>query len=385
MTLMRSTVADIDLDAIAHNLGVMSARGQRVIAVVKADAYGHGAEAVARALVDAGAEMLAVFTVDEASVLRRSGIKAPVLVLGGIADRVEADAAVALDLIVVVWDVARARVLAKAAATGHAAARVHMKVDTGLTRLGAPTDEALERYRLIRMLPALAIDGVFTHFANADEPGDTFTAVQLRRFENFLAALPERPRLVHAAASAGAVAFDTSPTCNAIRPGLALYGLHAAPHLANVQLRPALRWTSRVHRVADVPAGTGVSYGHEYRSAREGRIATVPVGYGDGLPRAASPRARLLIRGRDLPIAGRVCMDLVMIDVSDVPDVAEGDTVVLIGEQEGARMTAEDLAVACGTINYEIVTNLRPRVARRYLRGGRIVATRTLGEGLVWY
>ena len=384
MTAVRSTVADVDLDAIAQNLAVMGERGQRVIAVVKADAYGHGAEAVSRALAEEGAEMLAVFTVEEGLLLRRSGITAPVLVLSGVTERDEADAAVAHDLAVVVWDAARARMVADAAAAAGRRARVHVKVDTGLTRLGAPADEALERYRAIRGTRGLEVDGVFTHFANADEPGDTFSAEQLRRFEQVLIALPDRPRLVHAAASAAIVGLDTSGVCNAVRPGLALYGLHAAPHLANARLRPALRWASRVHRVASVPAGTGVSYGHDYHLPRDGRIATVPVGYGDGLPRAAGRLARLLVRGHALPIAGRVCMDLIMLDVTDVPGVAEGDEVVLIGEQDGVRVTAEDLAAACATINYEIVTNLRARVPRRYLRGGRVVATRTLADGLVW-
>ncbi len=384
MTVLRSTVVDVDLDAIAHNLAVMGQRGQRVIAVVKADAYGHGAEVVSRTLVEAGAEMLAVFTVEEGIVLRRSGIGAPVLVLGGITDPSEADAAVAHGLAVVVWDEERARLLAAAAAAQRVTPRVHVKVDTGLTRLGAPLATALERYRAIRRLLGPSIDGIFTHFANADEPGDTFTAEQMRRFEELLVALPERPRLVHASASAAAVALDTSATCNAVRPGLALYGLHAAPHLASVSLRPALRWTSRVHRVAPAPRGTGVSYGHDYRLPRDGHIATVPVGYGDGLPRAAARRARLLVRGRAVPIAGRVCMDLIMLDVTDVAGVSEGDEVVLIGEQDGVRSSAEDLAAACGTINYETVTNLRPRVPRRYLRSGHIVATRTLADGVVW-
>ncbi len=384
MTVVRSTVIDVDLDAIAHNLGVMGRGGQRVIAVVKADAYGHGAEAVARALVEAGAEMLAVFTVEEGAVLRHSGIDAPILVLGGITDPTEADGAVAHGLAVVVWDEERARLLAAAAAAQRATPRVHVKVDTGLTRLGVPLATALERYRAIRHLLGPAIDGIFTHFANADEPGDTFSAEQLRRFADLVAALPERPRLVHAAASAGVVALDTSTTCNAVRPGLALYGLHAAAHLRSVPLRPALRWTSRVHRVTRVPRGTGVSYGHDYRLPRDGHIATVPVGYGDGLPRAATGRVRPLVRGRAVPIAGRVCMDLIMLDVTDVPGVTEGDEVVLIGEQGGARSTAEDLASACGTINYEIVTNLRRRVPRRYLRAGHVVATRTLADGIVW-
>lgn len=381
MTALRSTVADVDLDAIAHNMRAVAPHGEQVIAVVKADAYGHGYEAVARTLVDAGAAMLAVFTVDEGALLRRSGIDGPILVLGGVTEPAETEIVARLGLTVTVWDLERARLLASA---GHGTTRVHVKVDTGLMRLGAPLDSAVERIRRIKALPGISVDGVFTHFATADEEHDEFTVEQVRRFESVLSALDERPSFVHAAASAGAVAIDTRHVCNAVRPGLALYGLHAAPHLARIDLRPALRWSSRIHRVARAGAGTGVSYGHEYRLPREGRIATVPVGYGDGLPRAAGPRAHVLVRGRALPIAGRVAMDLIMLDVTDVPDAREGDEVVLIGEQGGIRQTAEDLAAAVGTINYEVVTNIRPRVARRYHRGGRVVATRTLADGIQW-
>jgi alanine racemase len=378
MTVVRSTVADVDLDAIVANMRAVARHGERVIAVVKADAYGHGAEVVAAALADAGAEMLAVFAIDEAIELRRSGIASPVLVLGGLTDPSEADAAVLFDLTVTVWDEERARILSSAASAAGATARVHVKVDTGLTRLGAPLDDALRRFRAIRAMPALAVDGFFTHFATADEPGDTFTAEQMRRFADVVSALPDRPRLVHAAASAGAALLDARGPANAVRCGLALYGLQPAAHLTTLRLRPALRWTSRVHRVARVPAGTGVSYGHEFRAARESVIATVPVGYGDGLPRIAEARARPLVRGRPVRIAGRIAMDLAMLDVTDVPEVREGDEVVVIGEQDGAHVTAEDLAAACGTINYEVVTNIRRRVARRYRQGGKLVAIRTL-------
>lgn len=384
MRVLRSTVADVDLDAIAANLAAIRRPGEDVIAVVKADAYGHGAEAVSAVLVEAGARMLAVFTVEEGLALRAAGIAAPILVLGGITDPSEASAAVERDLAVTVWDTERARMLADAAVAAGRRATVHVKVDSGLTRLGAPPDEAGARYEAIRSLRGIAIEGVFTHLANADEAVDHTSETQLRRFADVVEALPDRPALVHAAASAGIVAVGRVSICNATRPGLALYGLHPAPHLASLPLRPALRWSSRVHRVRDVPAGTGVGYGHEYRLERAGRIATVPVGYGDGLPRASRPRGRVLLRGERLPFAGRVSMDVVMLDVTDAPGAREGDEVVLIGAQGTASVTAEDLAEACGTITYEIIVNLHPRVPRRYLRGGRLVATKTLLDGFAW-
>jgi alanine racemase len=380
---LRSTVADVDLDAIASNLIALKNRGgAEVIAVVKADGYGHGVEAVAETLLEAGAAMLAVVTVEEAVVIRRAGISAPVLVLFGASDRAEAEAAVAADCTLVVWDFERARLLDEVAAAAGRTARVHFKVDTGLTRLGAPAAEAPARLAAIRELRHLEVDGLFTHLATADEPDVTNDKAQLALFADVLRAIPAPPRWVHAAASSGVAAFGRVPGCTAIRPGLSLYGLHSAPHLEGaLTLRPALEWRSRVHRVAAVPKGTGVSYGLEYRLPRDGRVATVPVGYGDGLPRVLARRGRVLVGGRALPFAGRVCMDLIMLDVTDLPATREGDEVVMIGAQDGARQTADDVATAAGTISYEIVVGIRRRVPRRYHRGGRLVAVRTLADG----
>ena len=380
---IRSTVADIDLDAIASNVAAIRARAKAdVIAVVKADAYGHGAEAVSETCFEAGAVMVAVAEVEEGLALREAGVNGPILVFLGPTDSSEVAHAVAQDLLMVVWDVERARAISEAASVLRHTARVHFKVDTGLTRLGAPLNEAATRYRAIASLPHIEIDGIFTHFATADDPDPSNDQAQFERFREVLSTIADHPRLVHAAASAGVAAFGPLEGMNAVRTGLSIYGLHAAPHLATaLPLRPALSWRSRVHRMVSVPAGTGVSYGHEYRLSRDGRIATVPVGYGDGLPRIAGKRGAVLLRGRRVSFAGRICMDLVMLDVTDLPDAREGDEIVLVGAQAGATQTAEDLAEACGTISYEIITAIRRRVPRRYFRGGKIVATRTLAEG----
>ena len=377
---MRSTVVEIDLDAIASNVRALrAAAAAEVIAVVKADAYGHGALPVSHVALESGAAMLAVATIDEGVVLRRAGITAPILVLLGPNDPDDAQTAVMLRLSCAVWDLNRAALLS-AAGSPQRPATVHFKVDTGLTRLGAPLEEATERLAAVRALPNIQVEGLFTHYATADSPDDSFAREQLARFTSFVDAVPDRPRWIHAAASAGTAALGAQDVCTAIRPGLAIYGLAPAPHLADrVALRPALSWRSSVHRVVDVPAGTGVSYGHEFRLPRPGRIATVPVGYGDGLSRQARG-ARLLVRGLGLPIVGRICMDLVMLDASG-SGVQEGDEVVLIGEQRGARRTADDLAAECATISYEVVTGIRERVPRRYLRAGRVVAWKTLAGG----
>ena len=380
---LRATRCDVDLDAIAANCRAVAARaGTAVIAVVKADAYGHGAEAVAETAVAAGAAMLAVATIEEAFVLRRAGIAAPILVLLGASDRDEADAAVALGLTLAVWDEDGARIADEAARAAGTRLPVHFKVDTGLTRLGAPLDRASVRCALIAGLTGVRLDGVYTHLATADEPDEATAREQLARFAAFVAAVPERPPWVHALASAGVAAFGPLAGCTAVRTGLALYGISAAPHLTlHLALTPALTWRTRVLRLADVPRGTGVAYGHEFRLARDGRIATLAVGYGDGLPRSAWPRGRVLLAGGSAPVAGRVSMDLTAVDVSELGAVRAGDEAVLVGACDGVRQTATDLATACGTIAYDVVTGVRARVPRRYHRDGRVVATKTLSAG----
>src|SRR5438270_5776206 len=380
---LRSTVADVDLDAITANVAALRERADAdVIAVVKADAYGHGVEAVAQACFEAGAIMVAVATVEEAVVLREAGIGGGVLVLSGATEPAEALRAVAHDLVLTVWDEAHARAVSEAATALRRRAHVHFKVDTGLTRLGAPVAEAPDRYRRIRALPGVDVAGIFTHFARADEADLTSDRQQLELFQRVLGAIGEPPPLVHSAASGGVAGLGRVAGMTAIRPGISVYGIHsAAERAAGLILRPALSWRSRILRLAHVAKGTGVSYGHEYRLPRDGLVATVPVGYGDGLPRVAAKAGAVLVRGHRVPFAGRICMDLVTLDVTAIEGAREGDEVVLIGAQAGANQTAEDLAEACGTINYEIVTGIRPRLPRRYFRGGQIVATRTLAEG----
>ena len=243
-----------------------------------------------------------------------------ILVFIGPTDSSEVAHAVAQELVLTVWDHGRARAISEAGAALRRTARVHFKVDTGLTRLGAPAGEAVERLREIRALARIEVDGIFTHLATADDPDTSNDQVQLAKFREVLGAIRDRPRLVHAVASAGVAAFGPVEGLNAVRPGLAIYGVHAARHLATaLPLRPALTWHSRIHRIASVPKGTGVSYGHEYRLPRDGRIATVPVGYGDGLPRVAGKRGGVLVRGDH--VQGHLGTAAACNDVDDVGDV----------------------------------------------------------------
>ncbi len=378
MTDLRSSVAEVDLDRIASNTAYLREKaGVPVIAVVKADAYGHGAEPCAAACLAGGAEMLAVATVEEGQQLRAAGIRAPILAMLGTSSASEARAAVEARLDVALWSAEQIAWLARAA-TAESRMQVHLKVDTGLTRLGVCPEDVPATTRAIRRERTLELAGVYTHLASSDEPDLASARRQLDTFRAVLRALDGPPRWQHALATAGVLALGREGAFTAVRTGLGLYGLTPAPHLADARLRPALRVVSRLARVRRVPAGTGVSYGHQYVADGERLIGTVPFGYGDGLPRKAWPGGAMLVRGTRAPIVGRVCMDLVMLDLTGVPDAAAGDEVVIVGEQNGAARAAEDLAAELDTINYEVVTNLHPRVPRVYRRGGKIVGQKTL-------
>lgn len=374
---LRDTVAEIDLDAIVENVAHLRERaGAALIAVVKADAYGHGAEAVAPACLEGGAAMLGVATTEEGVLLRSAGVRAPILVMLGVSSPAEAKDAVDAGLEVAVWRTAQLDWLQESA-RGARRTGVHLKVDTGLTRLGVRPDEVPEMGRAIRRRRDLAFTGVYTHLATSDELDASFARTQLDTFRAVLRALDNPPGCQHALATAGLLALGGDGVFSAVRPGLGVYGHTPAPHLADPGLRPALRLVTRLVRVHAVSAGTGVSYGHQYRTAGPRVIGTVPIGYGDGLPRRAWPGGRMLVRGRLVPIVGRVCMDLVMLDLTEVPGAEEGDQVVLIGEQAGAARSAEDLAAELDTINYEVLTNLHARVPRVYRRAGRVVGVKT--------
>lgn len=376
---MRPVWAEIDLGAIAHNAGVLrrAAGGAALCAVVKADGYGHGAVPVARTAVAAGAEMLAVALVEEAAQLRDAGIDGPLLLLSEPpADSF--DDVVGLNLQPTVYTDAGvdAAVGAVRAAPGHAGRLpVHLKVDTGMRRVGASPADVPGLAKRIVDAPELVLEGALTHCAVADEPGRPFTAVQLDRFERSLADLASagiRPRIRHAANSAVTLCHPGGHY-DLVRCGISLYGLPPAAALAGqpgvADLRPAMALRAKVSFTKRVPAGDGISYGLRYAPASDANIATVPIGYADGVPRRlSSVGGHVLIGGRRQPIAGTITMDQLMVDCGDAP-VAPGDDVVLIGRQGDERITADDWATSLGTISYEIVCGIGPRVPRRYIDG----------------
>jgi alanine racemase len=368
----RPTWLEIDLSAIGNNtrrIKDLVGPAVRVLASLKADGYGHGALKVARTVLHNGASMLGVATVSEATPLREAGIAAPILVFGYV-PLWQMREAVRLDLTVTLYALEAARALARAAQALGRTVRVHVKVDTGMGRLGIRSeqlDEILALIREVRALPGLELEGIFTHFAKADAEDLTHARLQLTRFQSVLQAIEAegmRPPLVHAANSAATFSLPEA-RFDMVRPGIALYGLDPSPEVRLPEgFRPALSFKTQVAQVKLIPAGEGISYGCTYITERPTWIAVLPVGYADGFRRAPATWGSVLIHGQEAPIVGRVCMDQSMVDVSHIPGVRVGDEVVLIGRQGQAALTAETVASRLGTINYEVVSEILARVPR---------------------
>ena len=369
----RPAWSEVDLGAVRANARVLAetAAPAALLAVVKADGYGCGAVPVARAALDAGATWLGVALVEEGAALRAAGIDAPVLVLSEPPPEA-AGAVVSAALTPVVYTELGIEALAKAVAelSPDAALPVHLKVDTGMHRVGCPPEAVATLVDAIDGRPELVLDGICTHFAVADEPDRSESNEQLDQFRQVLHrvdATRGRPRLIHAANSAALLAVPDA-RFDLVRAGIALYGVAPAPTLADrVSLTPVLSLRAQVTYVKTLPAGTRVSYGLRYELTRRSRIVTVPVGYADGVPRNLGLRgAEVLIGGKRYPIAGTVTMDQLMVDVGDAA-VEVGDEVVLLGRQGDDEVTAEEWAERLDTIAYEIVTGIGPRVPRRYV------------------
>jgi alanine racemase len=394
--LARLAWLELDLDALAGNLAVLREAvgpGTRVEPVVKADAYGHGAVAVALALEAAGADGCSVATLDEAFELREAGVTMPVLVLYPIPPEVVPDAAAARIAVSLGPGSLGERIL-RAAASLAEPLEVHVEVETGLGRGGVLPDEAAAAVRAVEAAPGVRLGGVWTHLAAADDPASARS--QDGRFAAAVGLVdavvwgPGDGAVRRHLAGSGGVLGAAVERWDAVRTGIAIYGLvpdalRPPPETADVagRLRPVMALKARPVRVIDLPAEHGISYGPTFVTARPSRIATLPVGYADGWRRTLSDRAEALVRGVRVPIVGRVAMDAVMADVTDVPGgpVTEDDEFVLLGEQGGERITAHDLAAACGTISYEIVSGMSPRLARVYHAAGSALGTRTLTRG----
>ncbi|WP_376790318.1 alanine racemase [Thermoflexus sp.] len=377
MTLKASplTWAEVDLDAIAENTRALKRWvGERVeiIAVVKADAYGHGAIPVARTVLAAGASRLAVHRLGEGIVLRQAGIEAPILVMAPLMPE-EASEAVRWQLTPTLSTIEAAQALDAIARGAGRVVLAHVEVDTGMGRAGISPEDTVDFLRALRTMDGLMVEGLYTHFATADESDPSFVMRQLRRFEEVIVALESagiRVSLRHAANSAATMRFR-SAHFEAVRPGLALYGMRPSTEWEPpFPLHPAMTIKSRVIRVWTLAPGESVGYGRTFVAERESRMALVPIGYGDGYPRALSNRGYVLIQGQRAPVRGRVSMDQIVVDVTGITGVKIGDEVVILGRQGEAEIRAEELATWAGTINYEITTRISSRVPRIY-RGER--------------
>ena len=367
--LPRPTWIEVDLEAIAENVRlVRQIVGEKVaiMAIVKADAYGHGAIKVAYTALNNGASRLGVACLSEALALRRAGIEAPILVLG-YTPPWQARETVEHRVDATVFSLETAQALSQAALALGQRAHVHVKVDTGMGRLGLLPHDVAPFLEALAALPGLAVEGIFTHFATADSADRSHCNEQWRRFSQLLDELERRglrPPVAHAANSAATLSMPHAHL-DMVRVGIALYGLNPSSEVACPPgFRPALAFKTQVAQVKTVPAGSCVSYGCTYRTPRESRLAVIPVGYADGFRRAPQHWGHVLVRGQRAPIVGRVCMDQTIIDVTSIPGVRQGDEVVLIGAQGQERITADEVAARLGTINYEVVSEILARVPR---------------------
>lgn len=370
--ILRPTHVEVDLGAFTHNYRALQAHvGRPVMPILKANAYGHGLIEVARHYERLGAPIVGVAYLEEGVHLRQAGIQLPILVLGGIVGR-QLPLFLLHDLIITASSVDKLRAIDECARAYGRTAKVHLKIDTGMERIGVHWYSAQPLLQASLSCPNVEVQGIFTHFANADGESDAeraYTREQLERFLEVCDFYRQRslPPPVRHAANSGAVALHADAWLDMVRPGILLYGVSPSPDLAPpVALRPAMSWRTRVVFFKVVRAGASVSYGSTWTAPVDTRLVSLPVGYGDGYPRSMSGRARVRVRGVERPVVGRICMDQVMVDLGPDGTAYNGDEVVLIGDDGAGSIRVEDLARWANTVPHEILTNINTRVPRLY-------------------
>lgn len=369
--------AEVDLKAIAHNIRELrriTNPKARFMAIVKANAYGHGIIEVARQSLENGAEALGVANIEEGIQLRKAGIDAPVLIFG-YTSPVHVKKLIEFDLTQTVYSYETSRALSEAVAAYGKKIKVHIKVDTGMGRLGllrGITDSAVSEVESISRLPMLELEGIYTHFATADKSDRSYAGKQFEIFMDFLNQLRiaglEIP-VTHAANSAAIINMPETHL-DMVRAGISIYGLYTSEEVDRsiMKLKPAMELKTKIIHLKKVPAGFKVSYGTTYETEKPTTIATVSIGYADGLNRLLSSKGRMLVCGQSAPIVGRVCMDMTMLDVGKIPEIAFGEEVVVFGKQGNASISVDEIASTINTINYEVVSTIMERVPRIYLR-----------------
>ncbi|MGZ3605272.1 MAG: alanine racemase [Thermodesulfobacteriota bacterium] len=366
----RPTVGEVDLGALEFNYWQIRKRipkGVKLLAVVKADAYGHGAIPVSLKLEKLGVEYLGVAIPEEGVELRKGGVKAPILVLGGIFGE-EGDQIFRFRLTPVIFRKDSLKALSREAVRRRKKVKVHLKVDTGMGRLGVPFNLWPDFLEEVKRFPKIEIEGILSHFSMADEEKD-FTQNQWRSFQKAVDMAEEMGitcQCLHMASSATVTALPAYSS-KLVRPGIMLYGSYPSPRLrALISLKPVMALKTRIHFLKWVPLGTRISYGGTFTAKRESLIATLPIGYADGYSRRLSNRGEVLIHGRRAPVVGKVCMDFIMVDVTDIPHVSLGDEVVLMGKQGKEQITPEEIADKIDSIPYEVLCSIGKRVRRIY-------------------
>lgn len=382
MTDEERVLAIVDLDAIASNIKNIRAKVDKnsgIIGIIKADAYGHGSVETAKVLLDNGADWLAVAVVDEGLNLRKNGITAPILLLG-YTPELRLNDVINNGFIQTVYSYDTAKKLSDAASALGKKAVIHIKIDTGMGRIGyRVNEESADEIVKISKLPNIDVNGMFTHFSTADEADKAYTLEQYNKFVKMNDMLEKRGLHIpvkHAANSAAIMDFDNM-MFNMVRPGIILYGAYPSDEVKkeNLSLSPAMSIKTHVSYVKDVNEGDSISYGRKYTAPSKRRIATIPVGYADGFIRAYSKGGKVLVRGEYAPIVGRICMDQFMVDVTDIDGVEVNDEVVLMGRQGDKEITADFIASVLDTINYEVFCTLSKRVPRQYIQNGKIIKT----------
>lgn len=379
---IRPTWAEIDLDNLEHNMKEIAklCKGKEIIAVLKADAYGHGALDVARTLINGGATKLGVAVITEALELRDSGIDTPIVILG-YTPLSFAKELIRNDIEQTVYTYECAAELSKEAQSLNKRVKIHVAVDTGMGRIGfLPTEQGLDEIEALSKLPNVDIDAIFTHFATADEADKSYTLEQMEKFNWFCDALEKRGVNVGKKHIANSAAIIDMPDAyfDGVRPGILLYGYYPSYEVnrEKLDLKRVLTLKANISYVKTLPKGEYISYGRKFYTERESIIATIPIGYADGYSRQMLNKAKVIINGQLAPVVGSICMDQCMVDVTDIGQVKEGDEVILLGEQNGVKFDAEDMAEIIGTISYEVICMISKRVPRVYIRDGEIVKVR---------
>lgn len=377
--IMRPVWAEIDLDILANNMKNIKklAGDKEVMAVVKADAYGHGALDVAPCLLENGASRLAVAMLTEAIELRKNNITAPIMVLGYTPLYLGEDL-INYDIEQTIYDLDYAMELSALAKNLNKKAKVHIALDTGMGRIGfLPNDESFKSICEICSLDGLDIIGIFTHFSSSDEEDKEYTQYQFNQIYDFINKLEKQQiniPLKHASNSAAIIDLPNT-YLDAVRAGIILYGYYPSNEVKkeNLSIKPALTLKAKIAHVKELESGMYISYNRTFKTSRKSKIATIPIGYADGYIRTLKHEAKVIVNGKLAPIVGNICMDQFMIDVTDIGDVKAGDEVILLGENNGIKFNADDLAKCMDSINYEVLCLLKKRVPRAYIKNGQII------------